>query len=178
MSGELAGAWGSPSDVSATRKLPVTVSDVCCSVTDIIVLNFLHGYYQFVTDTLGNGAFWRQKTCHTHFVFLSGTPEFSHNFCMSVSGSENIDPADLKNGSIIPVPGLSSKRLMAFSAGDRKSYHLLSLLSYTVSQPMSYMPSCLPDPASLLDSGPALLTHEMFWLTSKVGLHPADSPGQ
>lgn len=61
MSGELAslwpGAWGSPSDLSAPRKLSVTVSKVCFSVTDVIVLNFLHGYYQSVTDTLGNGAF-------------------------------------------------------------------------------------------------------------------------
>jgi hypothetical protein len=50
--------------------LSVTVSKVCFSVTDIIILNFLHGYYQSVTDTLGNGAFWWQKICHTHLLSL------------------------------------------------------------------------------------------------------------
>lgn len=73
-------------------KLSVTGSEVCFLGTDIIVLNFLHGCYQSVTDTLGNGAFWLQKICHMHLVFLSGTPGFSHNFCMSMSGFENIDP--------------------------------------------------------------------------------------
>lgn len=47
----------SSGDLSASSKLSVTGSEVCFLVTDIIVLNFLCGCYQSVTDTLGNGAF-------------------------------------------------------------------------------------------------------------------------
>lgn len=47
----------SSGDLSASSKLSVTGSEVCFLVTDIIVLNFLRGCYQSVTDTLGNGAF-------------------------------------------------------------------------------------------------------------------------
>lgn len=47
----------SPGDLSASSEMSVTGSQVCFLVTDIIVLNFLHGCYQSVTDTLGNGAF-------------------------------------------------------------------------------------------------------------------------
>lgn len=47
----------SSSDLSASSKLSVTGSEGCFLVTVIIVLNFLRGCYQSVTDTLGNGAF-------------------------------------------------------------------------------------------------------------------------
>lgn len=41
-------------NLSAASKMSVSAAEVCFTVTDIIALNFLHGCYQSVTDTLGN----------------------------------------------------------------------------------------------------------------------------